>query len=299
MSRETSRGQATVRQMCKAFGISRQAYYQAQRALRGEGGSGGQQESPSRPRRERAGPWASNAELEEGVRRVVAEHPAWGVRKVWARLRREGVIASRNRVWTAMRRLGLVLPPVRERQGASARGQVAVTQSNRRWATDLTNVWTARDGWVTVVPVIDCGDRYALACEVMKSREAPMVLAPVGRSLVREFGEAENVPWGLELRTDHGSQYTGKDCEDLCRRWGLEHTLAPVGRPTGNAVVERFIQTLKAELIWTRDWESIAELRSAIETWLIEYNHGRPHQALGWETPAERRAKNLELQAAA
>ena len=299
MSRETSRGQATVRQLCRAFGISRQAYYRAQRELRGEGGGGVQAGELSRPRRERAGAWASNAELEEGIRRVVAEHPAWGVRKVWARLRREGVIASRNRVWATMRRLGLVLPPVKEREGVARRGQVAVAESNRRWGTDMTNVWTMRDGWATVVPVIDCGDRYGLACEVMKSREARMVLGPVERSLVREFGERENVPWGLELRTDRGSQYTGRDCEELCERWGLEHTLAPVGRPTGNAVVERFIQTLKVELLWTRDWESIEELRSAIEAWLIEYNYGRPHQALGWETPAERRAKNLRLQAAA
>jgi putative transposase len=66
-----------------------------------------------------------------------------------------------------------------------------------------------------------------------------------------------------------------------------------VGRPTGNAVAERFIQTLKVELIWTRDWETIAELREAITMWLDEYNHRRPHQALGWETPAERRAQNL------
>ncbi len=154
-------------------------------------------------------------------------------------------------------------------------------------------------GKVTVVAVIACGDRYALACEVMKSREAVMVLSPVVRSLVEELAEPGNVPWGLELRTDHGSQYTGKDCEDLCRHWGLGHMLAPVGRPPGNAVVERFIQTLKVELIWTRDWESITELRAAIEAWRIEYNHGRPHQALGWETPAERLAKNLELRALA
>ena len=126
-----------------------------------------------------------------------------------------------------------------------------------------------------------------------------MVLSPVARSLTVTFGSPTNVPWDLELRTDHGSQYTGRDCEILCKEWNVTHTLAPVGRPTGNAVAERFIQTLKVELIWTRDWESIAELRAAIEAWLIEYNHGRPHQAMGWETPAERRAKNLAVRVAA
>jgi transposase InsO family protein len=48
-------------------------------------------------------------------------------------------------------------------------------------------------------------------------------------------------------------------------------------------MAERFIQTLKVELMWTRDWETIDDLREAITVWLDEYNHRRPHQALGWK----------------
>jgi hypothetical protein len=117
-----------VRQLCVAIGLSRRAYYAAQRAL---------SESERRPRASRPGPWATAVELEAGIRRVVAVNPAWGVRKVRASLRREGVVASRKRVWALMRSLGLVLPPVREREGLGIRGQVAVETSNRRWATDL------------------------------------------------------------------------------------------------------------------------------------------------------------------
>ena len=92
---------------------------------------------------------------------------------------------------------------------------------------------------------------------------------------------------------DHGPQYTGADCEALVRRWGLLHTYAPVGRPTGNAVVERFIRTMKEEVVWLRDWESAEELRAALLAWLERYNQARPHQALGWKTPAAYRAERL------
>lgn len=44
---------------------------------------------------------------------------------------------------------------------------------------------------------------------------------------------------GVELRTDDGLQYIGADGAALCTRWCLEHTYAPVGRPTGNAVAKR------------------------------------------------------------
>jgi putative transposase len=284
MSRQTSRGQVTVRQLCQVFHISRQAYYAATKTP---------QPATPKPRRERRGPWATASELEERIRGVVAEHPAWGVRKVWAVLKRSKVVASRKRVYAVMKKLGLLLPPVRERDIDAPRGQVIAAESNRRWASDMTTTWTRKNGMVALTPVIDCGDRFVFECGVTKSQESPALLGPVFRSLAEEFGRPTAVPDGLELRTDHGPQYTGADCEELCRRWGLDHTFAPVGRPTGNAVAERFIQTLKVELLWTRDWESLEELRAAVTAWLREYNFERPHQALGWQTPAERRAQSL------
>lgn len=290
MSRETSRGMATVRLLCETFGISRQAYYTAVRRPA---------KAAARRRPERPGDWATAAELEAGVRRVVAGHPAWGVRKVRAFLRREGVVASHKRVWAMTKSLGLVLPAPRERDPEAPRGQVVAATSNRRWATDLTTAWTKHDGLVAIAPVIDCGDRYVLACAVTKPQEAPSVLAPVTEALREAFGRPDLVPDGLELRTDHGPQYTGADCDALCAEWRLDHTLAPVGRPTGNAVAERVIQTLKVELLWTRDFESIDELRAAVAEWLRVYNEARPHQSLGWQTPAERRKENIAAARAA
>ena len=296
MSLTTSRGDATVGQLCETFGISRQAYYAARKAPASE-----ESERPARRRPERRGPWVSDATLVEKIRQVVAEFPAWGVRKVWAYMRRLGTVVSRKRVWKRMHALGLTLPPVSEREQPLRRGHVAVPDSNRRWATDLTTTWTARDGTVALVPVIDCGDRVVFDVAVTKSQESPAVLAPVEFSLKEAFGSPERVPDGFELRTDHGPQYTGSDCHDLCEAWDVDHTFAPVGRPTGNAVAERFIQTLKVELVWTRDWESLEELREAVTEWLYVYNHVRPHQALDWMTPAEKRAENLggELKTAA
>ncbi len=183
-----------------------------------------------------------------------------------------------------------------ERQeGPVRRGHVTVPDSNRRWASDLTTVWTDQEGIVGVTVVIDCGDRTMLDIEVAKSQESSAVLRPILRALRTEFGTPGRVPDALELRTDHGSVYTGGDCFALTQTWGLKHTFAPVGRPTGNAVAERVIRTLKEELIWTRDWKSIDELRRAVDTWRLVYNHKRPHQALNWQTPEERRCANLGI----
>lgn len=280
MSRTTSRGRASVELLCETFHVSRQAYYAARKA--------------PKPRRRVAPPGGHTPtpEAVAAIRAVCEAHLAWGVRKVWATLRRQKLVVSRRRVWVLMAELGLLQKAV-ELRDEERRGKVAVPTSNRRWATDLTTVWTKRDGLVAVMPVIDCGDRVLLACDVSKSQDSSAVLAPLERALRAAFGVPAGIPDGFEVRTDHGSQYTGGHCEEVSIVWKFDHTFAPVGRPTGNAVAERVIQTLKVELIWTRDWESIEELRIAIQVWLQAYNSERPHQALAWAAPLERRAQNL------
>jgi putative transposase len=273
-----------VRLLGEAFGISRQAYCAAAKPV----------ESKPKPARPSRSP-LSTAELLARIRAVLQEHVAWGVRKVWAFLRYvKRIVVSCRRVWQVMKANDLVQAlSGPERREALARGSVAVPESNRRWASDLTTQWTRQDGVVAIVPVIDCGDRVVLAIEVTKAQDAPAVLRPIERALEAVFGDPKSVPDALELRTDHGPQYTGADAEDLCELWNLTHTFAPVGRPTGNAVAERFLQTLKVELLWTRDFETLAELRDAIAEWLETYHYARPHPSLGWQTPAQRREKNL------
>lgn len=111
---------------------------------------------------------------------------------------------------------GLVLPANGpERYEPPPRGHVAVPESHRRWATDLTTQWTAWDGTVAIVPVVDCGDRVVLAIETTKSQEAPAVLRPVDRALELVFDQRPYVPDRLELRSDHGPQYTGGGASTL------------------------------------------------------------------------------------
>lgn len=286
MSLATVAGKASIGLMCATFKLSRAAYYAA-----------GASSAPPRvsnvialPKKPR---YTAVEVVLAGIRRVIEGNPAWGVRKVWATLRAEGMKVSRKRVWAIMHAHGLVLARDSE-PGEPRRGHVAVPEPNRRLATDLTTTWTRRDGVVAIVPTIDCGCRSVLALEVTKDQHGPAVLASVESALTVAFGSPENVPDGLELRTDHGPQYTGADCEEMVvEKWGLLHTYAPVGRPTGNAVVERFIRTMKEEVVWLRDWESADELRTALAAWVKRYNERRPHQSLAWKTPAAFRTVKL------
>lgn len=288
MSLETSAGKATVGLLCETFRLSRAAYYAARKKRQEPLGAAPTRvvRLPKKPR------YASAADVLAAIRRVIEAEPAYGVRKVWAVLRRQGLRVGRKRVWALMRAHGLVLAQTRE-PGEPRRGHVVAPEPNRRIATDMTTAFTKLDGVVAIVPTVDCGCRSLLALEVTKRQDAQAVLASVSEALRGTFGHPGAVPDGLEFRTDHGPQYTGADCKALVDEWHLEHTFAPVGRPTGNAVIERLIRTMKEEVIWLRDWNSAAEMREALHAWMARYNTERPHQALGWLTPAEYRAQRL------
>jgi putative transposase len=282
MSRATSRGEAPVTLMCEAFGISRAAYYVA--------GKPATPRAPTGPPKMRGTPAAT---VLAAIEQVVSSHAAWGVRKVWATLKRQGLRVGRRRVWALMRAHGHVLAGGTPRTPSPRRGHVVVPEPNRRIATDFTTVWTSVDGLVAVAITVDCGCRSVLDVTVSKSQDSTSMLASVDNALVRAFGERENVPHGVELRSDHGSVYTGADAHALALRWGVEQTFAPVGRPTGNAVAERTIRTMKEECVWLADWKDLVELRIALEKWKFEFNELRPHQSLNWGTPAEFRAAKL------
>jgi putative transposase len=66
-----------------------------------------------------------------------------------------------------------------------------------------------------------------------------------------------------------------------------------VREPEGNGCVERFIRTLKENLLWVRRFETIEELRLALHAFRTTYNQTWIVQRHGYQTPAAVRAAQL------
>ena len=103
-------------------------------------------------------------------------------------------------------------------------------------------------------------------------------LEPVRQGVHRCFGSiAPGVARGLKLRHDHGSNYMSGDFQDEIKCPGIEASPSFVRQPEGNFVAERFIRTLKENLLWVRALKTIEELRAELvafarcynETWLV------------------------------
>ena len=86
---------------------------------------------------------------------------------------------------------------------------------------------------------------------------------------------------GLAVRHDHGSRYMSDVFQKELAFLGIESSPAFVQAPEGNGCAERFIHTLKENLLWVRTFDTVEQLRQALlafrntynATWLIE-RHG-------------------------
>ena len=77
---------------------------------------------------------------------------------------------------------------------------------------------------------------------------------------------------GLRLRHDHGSNYLADDFQQEVAFFGIESSPSFVREPEGNGVAERFIRTLKENLLWVRSFETIEDLRLALLAFKRTYN---------------------------
>lgn len=88
--------------------------------------------------------------------------------------------------------------------------------------------------------------------------------------------------------SDQGVQYTAFDYTDLLLENQVRISMADTGEPTQNGLAERFMRTLKEELVDYADWTGFDDAYPAIQSWLeVEYNTQPIHSALDYATPAE------------
>ena len=93
------------------------------------------------------------------------------------------------------------------------------------------------------------------------------------RAIRERFGGiGEGVARGLRLRHDHGSNYLADDFQQEVAFFGIESSPSFVREPEGNGVAERFIRTLKENLLWVRSFATIEELRLALLAFKRTYN---------------------------
>jgi transposase InsO family protein len=236
---------------------------------------------------------ATDDDLVDHIRRVLAESPfhGEGYRKVWARLRHRGIRTAAERVRRLMREHHLQAP----RRGGNAHGPkahdgtITTDEPDTMWGTDMTTAVTTDQGTVHVFVAIDHCTCECVGLHAAKRGNRFEALEPLRQGVREHFGRFEaKAASGLVIRHDHGSNYLSDDFQRELEFLGMTSSPSFVREPEGNGCAERFIRTLKENLLWVRAFATAEELAEALsefkrtynERWLIErHGHRTPAQA--------------------
>ena len=276
---------------CRYFGISRQTFYRWKRRYDPQALTTLEHRS-HQPHRRRRPTWT--AEQPERVRRLREQYPRWGKDKLAVLLRREGWAVSVSmvgRILTSLRQRGALTAPMLfrvKRRGGTA-GRPWALRKPKDYAVekpgDLVQLDTMdlRPSPNVVLKQFTAHDMISRWDVIEVHRRATSTAATLFLDTLQR-----RLPFPLRaLQVDGGSEFAAV-FEAGCRQRGLRLFVLPPRSPKLNGQVERANRTHTEEFYEVTPCSlSIAELNHELQAWERTYNTVRPHQALGYLTPAE------------
>lgn len=271
---------------CERHGISRQTGYEAVSRQEAEGEKGLQERS----RAPRVHPNQTSAKTEERILSLRRAHPRWGPRKLKERLRRDDpqtVWPAVSTVGEILKREGLVIArKKRLRIHPYTQPFAQATAPNRVWCADFKGWFrTADQQRIDPLTISDAHSRYLLRCQAVGKTNTEQVRA-IFEAAFREYGLPD------AIRTDNGPPFASRavaGLSELSVYW-MKLNIVPeriaAGHPEQNGRHERMHRTMKAETASPPAVNRRAQQR-VFADFQKEYNHERPHEALGMRTPAE------------
>jgi putative transposase len=222
--------------------------------------------------------------LRSELRQISRRRPRWGYRRAHQLLLDEGWTINRKRTQRLWREEGLRVPQKRrkrQRLGVSTvpAERLRAERPDHVWAIDFQWDQTADGHNLKLLHVVDEFTREALAIECRRRIDADHTV----NVLDRLVGERRSTP--AFIRCDNGPEMTANALRDWCRFSGAGSAYIEPGSPWQNPYVESFGGRVRDELLAVELFSCLAEAQVLIEDWRQDYNHHRPHSALGMTTP--------------
>lgn len=226
--------------------------------------------------------------IKTAIDRVYTEHPEFGYRRITAWLNRyENLTINRKTTFRHMREMGI--QAVYPRQNTSNPNHahkvypylltgLEITKPDHVWSIDITYV-PIRRSWLYLVAIMDWYSRYVVAYELDDTLEIGFVLQACETALKNASPDIMN--------SDQGSHFTSPRYTGLFIEAGSSISMDHRGRAFDNIFIERLWRTVKYEDIYLRSYETPRDARTGIGKYFRYYNEERPHQSLGYRTPAE------------
>ena len=255
----------SIARQCALLGVARSSLYYRPREASGE-----------------------NLALMQVLDRQYLDTPFYGSRRMKVWLAREDRCVSRKRVQRLLRIMGLRAiyrsprtsrPEPEHRVYPYLLEKIRVTRPNLAWAADITYLPMAR-GFLYLVAIMDWHSGYVVTWRLSNTLEVGFCIDALQEALGKGQPEVFN--------TDQGSQFTSLEFTQVLQEHGVKISMHRKGRYNDNIFfVERLWRTVKYEEVYLKAYANASEARRELGAYLRFYNDQRPHQTLGYRTPAE------------
>ena len=265
--------------MSKVLGISRSAYY--------------------KHLHRKPGKWEKEDKiLDQAIYKAYKDSKGrYGAVKIYRQLMKKGFNPSLKRVQRRMKRLNIKSIIVRKwkpyrSDKVNAEGKENLIKEdftastiNKKWLTDITYVYTLKDGWCYLASVFDCCSAKIVGWYISRDIDADTALRAIKNAVEIQKPDCKS----LILHSDLGSQYTSSKVEEYLKSKYIRHSYSKKGYPYDNAPMESFHASLKKEEPRMNKYIDFEDAKISmfeyIEGW---YNRKRIHSRIGYITPQER-----------
>jgi transposase InsO family protein len=220
--------------------------------------------------------------LTDDIRRHRVERPRFGHRRLTVLLRGDGWRVSKEAVRRICRDEGLKVPPIKPKRRVPGHGpkpRLIASGKDDVWALDFAHDRTEDGRPLKILAVVDEFTRECLALIVDRRMRCGGVI-----ETLRELFLVRGVP--RHIRSDNGPELIARRLKSWLEGFGVDHEHIEPGKPWQNGHVESFNGRLRDELLAGELLPTLAEARWLLERWQLDYNHRRPHSALGYTAPA-------------
>ncbi len=282
---------ANIRELCRRYGISSRTAYKWLARYQASGPTGLLEHS----RRPATSPGQTGPAMEQLVLDTRQAHPAWGGRKIKAFLERLGHpgVPAASTITAILQRHGRI--DAQEALKHKAFQRFERSEPNELWQMDFKGHFALGNGQrCHPLTVLDDHSRYLLGLRACANENGQTVQTQL-TAIFRRYGLPACIlcdngpPWGSDAAHPH------TPLTAWLMRLGVQPCHGRPYHPQTQGKDERLHRTLKDELLTRQAWFDLATCQVDLEAWQLVYNQQRPHQALGFQVPADRYQPSLRL----
>jgi len=272
----------SIKEACKAVGITDSTYYNWRNKFQNHK----EQNSSVKSSNNKSQKDSTDSDVEQKIVNLKKDKPFLGFKKISKQMAYSyGIKISTRKIKRVLEKNDLAETDYPKPKKKQKTGRFERLSRNEMWMMDLMHYRIKKEGKFYLISILDDFSRFIVAHGVYKKKTVDNVIDVFHQAIEKE-GQPD------EFLTDRGSQFHSWKGESkfkkLLDKMNIKHILASPRSPETIGKLESFHRNIQRELLRQKYFDSIREVKNAIDDYIQYYNYERVHMGIDYLTPSDR-----------